>query len=265
MTYRNILPILISVTFFALFSCNDKKHFKHEKGFAVNQTLNNDSIITTDTTMPDSLSMVSRPSGIVLTGNPRFRLTTVYKLNYSKRSKSYFIGSNSRYRNYSEMGYSSGNQWNYNYMPGISAVYGYNMINVSIYDTTTHSSSTFFEEPVLIKTLYYPAFSNDTLYHKPIKRNYYLVSAYDEDTNKDGFINKKDLRRMYYFNEKALDKTRLIPDNYSVQSSQYDPANDYMYIFAQLDENNDGNRSPKEPIHVFWIDLKKPKYNGRQY
>ena len=71
--------------------------------------------------------------------------------------------------------------------------------------------------------------------------------------------------RFYTFDLNGLNKKELIPRNYSVISSEYDSANDYMYVFAQLDKNNNGQNDDKEDIHVFWIDLKNPNNNGRQY
>jgi hypothetical protein len=150
-------------------------------------------------------------------------------------------------------------------MPGLEAIYGYNMVNISHYNTETKKQKYLFDHPVLIKTLYFPSFSVDTLNFKPVQRDFYLISVYDEDTNKDGFINPTDLRRFYSFELNGLNKIELIPQNYSVIRSEYDSANDYMYVFAQLDENNNGNRDQKENIHIFWIDLKNPANNGRQY
>lgn len=48
-------------------------------------------------------------------------------------------------------------------------------------------------------------------------------------------------------------------------SSEYDPANDYMYIFAKLDENGNGQMETNEKMHIFWIDLKNPENTGIQY
>jgi hypothetical protein len=158
-----------------------------------------------------------------------------------------------------------GNQWNYNFMPGLEAVYGYNLVSISHYDTETQTKRNFFEKPVLVRTLYYPSYSKDTLNHEPINRNYFMISVYDEDTNKDGFINMKDLRRFYYFDINVKNKKALIPTNYSVIKSEYDPANDFMYVFAKLDENKNGKSDDKESIHIFWIDLKNPERTGRHY
>ena len=120
----------------------------------------------------------------------------------------------------------------------------------------------FFKNSVLIKTLYYPTFSKDTLNGSPVKRDYYLVSAYDEDTNSDGYINAKDLRRLYLFDMLGNLKSNLIPKNYYVMSSRYDMANDYMYVYARKDKNKNGQMESNEVIDIFWIDLKQPSNNG---
>lgn len=166
---------------------------------------------------------------------------------------------------HSSLSRGDGNNWNYNFMPGLEAVYGYNMVNVSLYDVALQKEKKFFPKPVLIKTLYYPAFSQDMLNYEPVSRRYYLVSAYDEDTNGDGAINIKDLRRFYLFDIHGTSQGPLVPKDYSVYKSEYDPANDLMYVFAKLDENTNGRRDEYEPIHVYWVDLKDPLRTGRLY
>ena len=106
---------------------------------------------------------------------------------------------------------------------------------------------------------------NYSLYKKPINRNYYLVSVYDADTNRDTLINRFDLRRFYYFDASATEKIQLLPPDYSAIRSQYDPKNDVMYIFARHDENHDGKTGYKEPLHIFWVDLKAPRVAKRMY
>ena len=258
--YR-ILSILVIVIIFTYCS----RHKKYEKGFSVSPETETIDVPEVNGIVKDSVNLATRPSSVLLTGFPKYRLTTIYKLNYDKREDSYFIGYNHYYQNYTAIGYADGNQWNHNFMPGLQAVYGYNMVNVSLYNVEAKTSKKIFDKPVLIKTLYYPSFSNDTLNYKSIKRDFYMISVYDEDTNKDGFINLNDLRRFYSFDLNGLNKSELIPKNYSVISSEYDSGNDYMYVFAQLDENNNGQRDDTENIHVFWIDLKNPRNNGRQY
>ena len=125
-------------------------------------------------------------------------------------------------------------------MPGLEAVYGYNMVNISHYDIKTNKQKYFFEKPVLVKTAYYPTFNKDTLNYKPVNRNCFMVSVYNDDTNKDGFINLKDLRRFYLFDINGERQMALIPENYSIIKSEYDPENDFMYVYAQLDSNSNG-------------------------
>jgi Ca2+-binding EF-hand superfamily protein len=92
-----------------------------------------------------------------------------------------------------------------------------------------------------------------------------MVSVYNDDTNKDGFINLKDLRRLYLFDINGDRLNPLLPENYSVLKSEYDPENDFMYVFAKLDENQNGQLEDSEPIHIYWIDLNEPSRTGRQY
>ncbi|MBO9703110.1 MAG: hypothetical protein J7604_23050 [Sporocytophaga sp.] len=249
--------------FLILTACSSEK--LEEKGFSVaSQESSTTEETNVDGFSKDSLHIETRPSNVLLTGIPKYRISTIYKVNY-KDDQASFIGNNEFYGNDKEIGRSNGNQWNYNFMPGLQAVHGYNLVNISHYNTETQTQKNFFEKPVLIKTFYYPSFSKDTLNHKPVNRNYYLISVYNEDTNKDGSINLKDLRRLYYFDIDALNKKPLIPVNYSVVKSEYDPANDYMYVFAKIDANKNGISEDKEAIHIFWIDLNAPERNGRQY
>lgn len=261
---KNALFFLLGSLIFIFTSCSDDD--LAQKGFSVtpsSRTSNKDNPI--DGLKEDSLKFQTKPSSILLTKFPQYRLATLYMINYRKDRKSTFIGSNHFHGTYSDYSRRDGNQWNYNFMPGLEAVYGYNLVNVSHFDTASQKSHNLFETPVLIKTLYYPANTNDTLNNVPVVRNYYMVTAYNEDTNGDGFINVHDLRRLFYFNIEGQQKTLLIPENYAVVKSEYDPANDHMYIFAQLDENSNGKADDLEPTHVFWIDLKNPLNNGRVY
>jgi hypothetical protein len=258
-----LAAVIFILTFFCgVTGCGDKLE---EKGFAVTSaTTDENSESTADGISNDSLSFATKPSNILLTGLPQYRLATIYKVNYNK-DKSTFIGSNDYHFNYDKIGETNGNQWNYNYLPGFEAVYGYNMVNVSHHDTEKQNQKLFFEKPVLIKTLYYPSFSKDTLNYKPLNRNYFMISVYDHDTNKDGYINVKDLRRFYYFDININNRKELVPLNYSVYKSEYDPANDFLYLFAQLDKNENGQIDEREDVHIFWIDLKNPEKTGRQY
>lgn len=257
MKYVQTLVTLALMVFMA--GCSNGK--LDEKGFQISPTPNNQP----SGLNRDSLKFETRPSSVLLTGIPNVRLTTIYKVNVNKKDNSTFIGSDSFHYRYKETEEHLGNNWNDNLIPGIEAVYGYNMVNVSHYDIQENRRSNFFERPVLIKTLYYPTFSKDTLNNKPIKREYFIVSVYNEDTNKDNFINVKDLRRLYLFNVHGEKQKALIPENYSIFQSDYDPDNDFMFVFAQLDANGNGMRDEHEPIHIFWIDLNDPNKTGQQY
>ncbi len=260
----NLLKLIISISVISLIvGCSGNK--LDEKGFAISQPTDSENKKDINGIPQDSLLLKTRPSSVLLTGIPQYRLTTIYKENYNKRTKTNFIGYNAFYKNYSDIGHENGNKWNYNFMPGLEAVYGYNMVNISLFNNETKTQKNLFAEPVLVRTLYYPSFSSDTLNNKAVKRNFYMVSVYDEDTNKDGYINAKDLRRFYYIDINGDTKKPLVPINYSVVSSEYDSANDYMYVFAKLDANNNGRSDKDEEVHIFWVDLNNPENVGRQY
>ena len=191
-------------------------------------------------------------------------MSTIYKVNYDKKEDFFYTGTNSYHYKWDD-NQKDGNNWNDNLMPGLKAVYGYNIVNVYHFNHTINKGNNLFDKPVLIKTLYYPSFSKDTLNFEPIDREYYLVSVYDEDSNKDGYINSKDLRRFYYFDIDGKNKKNIVPRNCSVIGSEYDSANDFMYVFTKLDENKNGQTEQNEPINIFWVDLKKPFNNGSYY
>lgn len=258
-----LLPLILILLL--IFSCSGDKNKLETKGFSV-QTTDETQNDTNKEEVNPALEFRTRPSNVLLTGNPKYRLTTIYKVNYDKEKKKTFIGSNYFHYTYNEY---KGNNWNSHFIAGLEAVYGYNFVNVSLYNTETKTQKTLFEKPVLLKTVYYPAFNSnlekDTLNYKTIERNYILASVYDEDTNKDNKIDANDLRRFYYFDMDGNNKMELVPKNYSVLSSEYDFANDFMYVFAKQDSNKNGSREEEEEIHIFWIDLNNPLNNGRSY
>ena len=260
---KNIHIIFALSTILVISACKQER--LEEKGFQVGPTSEATEEDRATWINQDSLNFNTRPSNVLLTGNPNIRITTIYKVNFNKETKANFIGSNSFYGNYTDIVNTHGNEWNYNFMPGIKAVYGYNMVNISHYNITANKQKTLFEKPVLIKTLYYPAYSKDTLNYKPVNRNYFMVSVYNDDTNKDGFINIKDLRRLFLFDINGDKQSALVPENYSVIKSEYDPENDFMYVFAKLDENQNGQQDESEPTHIYWVDLNDPSKTGRQY
>lgn len=245
-------------------SCSDNK--LEEKGFSVDETASLESDTTVNSGLSkDSLVFRTRPRGVLLTFHKEHRLTPLYKVNTNKETGKTFIGDNHFHYSYQDYDAEIGNIWNNHWMPGFSAVSGYNLVNISHHQSVTHTQNTFFKTPVLVKTLYYPAFKKDTLNFEAVSRNYYLVTVYNEDTNKDGFVNLRDLRRMFYFDLDGKNQEILVPENYSVISSEYDSANDFMYVFAKYDENKNGKIDSNEEEHIFWIDLKNPENRGRQY
>lgn len=228
--------------------------------------LDGDSVAMNDTMANGLMEMKSMseistfPHTVLLTGMQRFRLVPVYK---SVRDKEATLSiSKTRYDSYeaNEEGMSDEH-----FMPGIDILYGYNLLNIAHYDFQTLKTRFLFDHPVLVKTLYYPCFEQDSLNGQPVNRNYYLVSAYDSDTNKDTLLNKNDLRHFFLINDSANHKMEVIPSDYSVVRSEYDPGNDFMYIFAKQDENKDGTISKSESTRVFYLNLKNPGPAIRMY
>lgn len=144
------------------------------------------------------------------------------------------------------------------FMPGMDIVYGYNMVNLGHYDIATGKLTHFFDKPALIRTVYFPGVKPDSLFKQRVTRNYFLVSAYDEDTNRDSLVNRKDMRKLYHFDEINSKKTPLIPNGFSPIRSTYDYKNDIMYIYARYDSNKNGTPERKEPINIFYIKLNEP-------
>ena len=126
-----------------------------KKGFQVNEISENEEGEKVVGLPIDSLELETRPRSVLLTKNPEHRLVPIFKINYDKKGRR-FSGSNSYHVNWSEL--PEGSDWNNNFMPGFEALYGYNLINISHYDNSTEKQNEFFKSPVLIKTLYYPAF-----------------------------------------------------------------------------------------------------------
>ena len=257
---NKVITILISAIF--LTSCSDSNIEK--KGFQVSEISEDENGQKVVGLHIDSLKLETRPRNVLLTNNPEHRITPIYKVNYHKKTKEPFTGSNAYHTSWNS-NHHNGNNWNGNFMPGFEAIYGYNFVNISHYNNQTKKQNKLFEKPVLIKTFYYPTLEKDTLNFEPVHRKYYMVSVYDEDSNKDGFINVKDLRRLYHFDINGENKRNLIPKNYSVMSSEYDFENDFMYVFAKEDKNENGQMEQEEPTDIFWIDLKNTENSGIQY
>lgn len=210
-------------------------------------------------------TFVTRPGHVLRTAHPEHRLIPVFKLRKNRYGKTFFIGGNQFHRSYFNNSNDTTNIWHNHLIPGLEALHGYDLLNVSHINLETKAKRKLFQRSVLVNTVYFPCIEQDTLNNKPIDRDYYLVSVYDEDTNGDSLINRSDLRRFYHYNLEGEQVDRLIPANYSVQSSQYDQNNDIMVVFARLDENENGKRDLEEPVHVFWLELKSIKAAERMY
>lgn len=259
---NGVIFLFLTIVLFGT-NCSNKK--LDEKGFQISQTNDIDETEQAAGLKNDTLCFDTKPSNVLLTGVSNIRIIPIYKVNIKPSDNTTFIGSNSFHYRYEEFEVHNGNVWNNNIMPGFEAVYGYNMVNISHFNIIQNKQKNFFKKAVLIKTLYYPSFSKDTLNNKPVKREYFMVSVYNDDTNNDGYINTKDLRRFYLYNIHGEKQSALIPENYNVFKSEYDSDNDFMYVFAQFDKNKNGQSDEGESIHVFWIDLKDPNKKGRQY
>lgn len=241
----------------ALASCSGNRHELREEQIRIAPALTEIDSVNSIQGNVSFGEMNTYPQDVVLTGLPQHRLVTVYK---SRKDDKQDRGRSSYYY-YDD--YSSDRFQHF--MPGIDLLPGYNLLNIAHYDLTTEKLTFLFDQPVLVKSLYYPSFVQDSINKKPVNRDYYMVSVYDTDTNADTLLNKSDLRRFYHFNASCSKKTLLIPNDYSAVRSQYDRDNDIMYIFARHDSNKNGMIEKTEPLHVFWIDLKSPLAAKRLY
>lgn len=253
--------IILCISLLVL-GCSSSKIEK--KGFQVSEITQDEDGKKVVGLPKDSLNMETQPRNVFTTKSMAHRITPIYKVNYHKKTGKAFTGSNSFHTTWFREK-REGYNWNGNFMPGFSAIYGYNLLNVSLFNNETQIQTKFFTQPVLINTLYYPADSKDSIHYQPVNRDFFMVSVYNEDSNNDGFINRTDLRRLVLFGQEGINKGLLIPSNYSVMNSEYDEKKDYMYVFARLDQNKNGQMDRKEPIHIFWIDLKDPKNSGVLY
>lgn len=261
--HKIIFRFFIGLFVFSVASCADEKI--KEKGFDVEEIVENKT--NSNGLSKDSLKFRTQPSKILTTANADHVLMTLFKINHKTDTTQTFVGSNEFHQNFQDSYKMDayGNNWNGNIVAGFQAVYGYKMVNVAHYNFKLQKQNTFFEKPVLIKTLYFPSNTKDTLNFKPISRNFYLVSCYDEDTNKDKKINFNDLRRIYYFDINGANKTCLIPRNYAVVGSDYDSVNDFLYVYTKFDKNNNGLIEGLENLHMFYIDLKNPLVAVKMY
>jgi hypothetical protein len=242
-----------------LLSCSSKRKEVNDEQIRIqsqsdtSQTKENPiTSVNNNVTMKD---VASFPNQVILTGLNQYRLVSIYQ---SIEAANAQRTSSDNDDSYSYKSNDGEDEHNAHFMPGIDILYGYKLLNIAHYDLKSEKMGFLFNHPVLVKTLYYPAFEQDSLDNQPITRDYYLVSVYDEDTNKDNLINKKDLRKFYHFSADGTQRTQLIPAGYSVLRSQYDSKNDLMYLFARFDENKNGTEDKAEPIYIFWFSLKTP-------
>lgn len=249
--------ILAGLAFSFLFvSCDFSKKDKKEEQIRVETSEESEATDSLSNSIHGNVSLnqiPTTPNAVVLTGLAEHRLVTVYKTKEDRSNRG--NGSLSKYSNDYEGDESESEE---HFMPGIDILYGYNLLNIAHYDLKLEKLNFLFNHPVLIKTVYYPSFEPDSINKQPVNRNYYLISVYDEDTNKDTLINKKDLRHFYYFDQSGNNRIQLVPAGYAVVRSQYDSQNDVMYVFARQDVNHNGAIEKSEPVKLFWIDLKNP-------
>lgn len=164
MKNKTINYVIIALLSLLFYNCTEKKY--KEKGFSVIEQQNTQE--TTNKLTTDTLSLEKQPSKIIPTGTKGNILLPIYKVNINKKTKKRFIGTTNYHVTYHYHENDKGNQWNGNLMPGFGAIYGYNMVNVSHYNSITQTRKDFFKKPVLLKTVYYPSVSKDTLNYQPI-------------------------------------------------------------------------------------------------
>jgi hypothetical protein len=261
------LKILLGVLLLGSFilSCRPKTSEMKDEQIHVDMSENNapkDSITNSIHGNVSFKQMITYPNSVLMTGMADHRLVPIYQAKKVITHPNEKTILNSSYWNDNN---SFDTETEIHFMPGIDILYGYKLLNIAHYNLKSEQFNYLFNHPVLIKTLYYPSSEPDSINKKPIHRNYYLMSVYDEDTNKDTLINRKDLRKFYYFDSSATVSTKLLPPDQSVVRSQYDVQNDVMYLYTKQDINKNGIIESKEPIHIFWIKLSEPNVAKRLY
>lgn len=245
--------IIALISSFFMLSCKSKKEKKEEQ-LTFTEYQQNDTPKGLSSNQP----LTTSSNSVLYTGMNDIRLIPIYKIN-PKINRDLQYEYSSTYYDRSYYGYESDSEEDFKYfMPGIDIIYGYNMVNMGHYDLINEKLTYFFDHPVLIRTLYFPGTRKDSLYQEPITRDYFMVSVYDEDTNRDSLINTHDIRRMYHIDRLNIQKTPLLPPEYSAIRSTYDYKNDIMYIYARYDENGNGTPEKQEPIAIFRIRLSEP-------
>jgi hypothetical protein len=241
------------LVFVGLFSCKQEKKEK-EQSISLSETN-----VTFDTSSGISSSnnfsqLNTSPNDLVLTGIDKIRLLPIYKVPLDQ-DKNILYDQGTSYDSEKEL--LQEDDFRY-YMPGIDIIKGYNLVNIGHYNMDNGQLTYFFKKPVLVRTLYFPGVLKDSLSKKAISRNFFLVSAYTDDTNQDSLINNKDFRRLFYIDNLNATQISLLPNNFSAIRSSYDFKNDIMTIRARKDENKNGLLEASEAISIFILDLKNP-------
>ena len=86
---KNTLIYIIGLTLIT--SCISRA--KLQKGFQVNNYEESSETSNINGINKDSLKFETRPGGVLLTGIPNVRVTSIFKVNYKKDKKTTFIGS----------------------------------------------------------------------------------------------------------------------------------------------------------------------------
>jgi hypothetical protein len=261
---QNILLVALLLSSFFT-SCRPKISETKDEQIHVDLSENNSNKDSISNSIHGNVSfqqMITYPNSVLITGLPDHRLVPIYQAKkIVPQGDAKNMLASSYWSDYS--GYDT--EMESHFMPGIDILFGYKLLNIAHYNLKSEQFNYLFTHPVLIKTLYYPSAEPDSINKKPLFRNYYLMSVYDEDTNKDTLINRKDLRRFYHFDSSATKVTRILPADQSVVRSQYDKQNDVMYLYTKQDTNKNGLIENKEPIHIFWIKLSEPNVAKRLY
>lgn len=249
------LFIIIAISSILVSSCQKKKGKVEQLTFSEFESSDGfDSIKYSITKNSTFQKLNSSFNSVVITGMHDVRLLTFYKIKpKTDRNINFNYSSSYEYEYYQdEIG-----KYRY-FIPGMDIINGYNLINIGHYNIENEKLSYFFNKPVLIKTLYFPGEKPDSLGGIEVKRDFFFVSVYDDDTNNDSLINNKDLRRFYHIDKFNTHKTKLLPDNYSAVRSTYDYQNDIFYIYARHDSNKNGRPESFENMAIFWLKLTEP-------
>lgn len=236
----------------SLISCNETKDKKIEQlTYDEYESSKIDSSGLNETAT--FLQIPNSPNSVMLTGIDNIKLIPIYKIKKTTDKSINYVQESSYREQYEN------EKLNFRYyMPGMDLIPGYNLINVAHYNIENGQLSYFFKKPALIRNLYFPGVRRDSLNGQPIQRNFFLISVFDEDTNKDSFINKKDFRRIYFIDALNNRKISLIPNTHSAIRSTYDYKSDVMYIYARRDTNKNGMPDKSEPLNIFMINLLNP-------